>query len=117
MIKYISFIVLISAILTACGKGNAGISEAQGGLLPTNYIYINDSAFNPRNTIVTNGNSITFINQTSASQGIYSSDSIVINKQGIATNTSFYFKKDTVGIIYYKLAGKPSVNGTITYTP
>jgi hypothetical protein len=117
MKKYSFLIIVIIILFTACGKDNKGIAEAQGGLLPTNYIYISDSAFNPKNTIVTNGNSITFVNQTAASQGIYSSDSIFINKQGLATNLTFYFKKDTVGTIYYKLAGKPSVNGTITYLP
>lgn len=117
MIKYFFSIVIISAILIACGKDNAGIPEAQGGLLPTNYIYMSDSAFNPKNIVVTNGNSITFVNQTLSAQGIYSSDSIVINKQGLASTMTYFFKKDTVGTIYYKLAGKPGVNGTITYTP
>jgi plastocyanin len=117
MKKYFYLIAILSILFTACGKDNKGISEAQGGLLPTNYIYISDSAFNPRNITVTNGNSITFVNQTTTAQGIYSSDSIFINKQGLASTMTFYFKKDTVGTIFYKLAGKPSVNGTITYTP
>jgi hypothetical protein len=117
MKKYSFLIIVVIILFTACGKDNNGISEAKGGLLPTNYIYISDTAFNPRNTIVTNGNSITFVNQTAATQGIYSSDSLVINKQGIATTMTYFFKKDTVGTIYYKLAGKPSVNGSITFLP
>ncbi len=117
MKKYFYQLVIICVLFTACGKEGKGISEAVGGQLPTNYVYISDSTFNPRNTIVTNGNTITFVNQTSSTQGIYSSDSILINKQGIATTMTYLFKKDTVGTIYYKLAGKPNINGTITFTP
>jgi plastocyanin len=117
MKRYFFLVVVIAILFTACGKEGKGIPDAVGGQLPTNYIYISDSAFNPKNTIVTNGNTITFVNQTTTTQGIYSSDSIVINKQGLATTMTYFFKKDTVGTIYYKLAGKPSVNGTITFTP
>lgn len=117
MKKYYFLFAIIVILFTACGKDNNGIADAQGGLLPTNYVYISDTAFTPKNTVVTNGNSITFVNQTTATQGIYSSDSIVINKQGIVANMTYFFKKDIVGTIFYKLAGKPSVNGTITFTP
>ena len=117
MKKYLYLIAFATAILISCGKANSGVPEAQGGLLPTNYVYIRDSGFIPKNTTVVNGNSITFVNQTSTSQGIYSIDSMFINKQGIAENTSYYFKKDKIGSISFFLAGKPATNGTITYTP
>ena len=117
MKKYFYLLAVIIIILSSCGKDNNGIPEAQGGLLPSVYIYIKDNSFSPKDTSITNGNSIVFVNQTSNTQGLYSSDSIFINKQGIATNTSFFFKKDTVGTIYYFMAGKPGVNGTIRFTP
>ena len=111
------FFVLVTLIFCSCGKDNAGIPEAQGGLLPTNYIYIKDGAFTPKNTTVVNGSSITFVNQSGASLGIYSIDSVFINKQGIADNTSYFFKKDTVATINYFVAGKPNINGSISFTP
>ena len=117
MKKYFYLFTIITAVLLSCGKANSGLSEAQGGLLPTNYVFIRDSGFIPKNTTIVNGNSITFVNQTSAAQGIYSTDSMFINKQGIADNTSYYFKKDKVGFVSFFLAGKPAVNGSITYTP
>ncbi len=95
--------------------------EAQGGDLPTNYIILKDSAFSPANITAVNGNSFTFVNFSGATAGIYSSDSVLINKQGIAPNTSYFFKKDSAitsaYTINYRLAGKPNVAGSITITP
>ncbi len=104
-------------IIASCSKDNKGIPEAQGGLLPTNYIYIKDASFSPTNITAVNGSSFTFVNQSGSAKGVYSLDSVVINKQGIADNTSVFFKKDTVGTIYYFMAGKPTVFGSITLTP
>jgi hypothetical protein len=115
--KYL-LIIFLAIIITACNKDNGkGIAEPQGGLLPTNYIIIKDGSFSPANTSAVRGSSFTFVNQSGVDKGIYSSDSLVINKQGIANNTSYFFKKDTVGTIYYTMAGKPSVFGSITLTP
>jgi hypothetical protein len=108
-------------IISSCNKDNKGIPEAQGGLLPTNYITIKASSFSPASITAVKGSSFTFVNQSGAAQGIYSLDSVFLNKQGIADNTSYYFKKDTIStgnvVIYYFMAGKPSVQGSITLTP
>lgn len=95
--------------------------EAVGGSLPTNYIILRNGAFSPAAITAVNGNSFTFVNYSGATAGIYSSDSIFINKQNIANNTSYYFKKDTAisapYTIIYRQAGKPNVSGSITLTP
>ncbi len=121
MKKYFYLLILSVVILTSCGKDSAGIPEAQGGLLPTNYIYFKDGVFSQKNTIAVNGSSFTFVNQSSSSIGIYSSDSVYINKQGIESNKTYFFKKDTVSnspiVINYFLAGNQSINGSITITP
>ncbi len=105
----------------SCIKEGKGIPEAQGGLLPTNYITIKESSFSPANITAVKGSSFTFVNQSGTAQGIYSYDSVFINKQGIADNTSYYYKKDTMSTgpvtIYYFMAGKPTVTGSITLTP
>ncbi len=106
-----------SSVLISCSKDGAGQPIAVGGDLPTNYIIISDSAFSPSTVTVVNGSSITFVNRSGLAKGIYSSDSVVINKQNITDNTSYFFKKDTVGIINFKIAGKPSASGSITFTP
>ncbi|MEQ1555054.1 MAG: hypothetical protein ABL929_12790 [Ferruginibacter sp.] len=119
MRSILSFIFIYFGIIviTACNKNATGMPEPQGGLLPTNYIFIKDATFSPTNITAVNGSSFTFVNQSGSSKGLYSSDSVIINKQGIADNTSYFFKKDTVGTIYYRMAGKPTVVGSITLTP
>lgn len=106
-----------SCALISCGKDGAGQPVAVGGDLPTNYIIISDGAFSPSSVTVVNGSSITFVNRSGTAKGIYSFDSVIINKQGIADNTSYFFKKDTVGTIIFRMAGKPSATGSITLTP
>ena len=107
------FLIFISVVLISCSK--AGQPEPAGGDLPTNYIIINDASFSPTNIKVVNGSSITFVNRSGSAKGIYSSDSVVINKQNILDNTSYFFKKDTVGTIFFKIAGNPLVVGSITF--
>ena len=116
-IFYFSFFFTAVSAFISCGKDGAGQPEPVGGDLPTNYIIINDSAFSPNSITVVNGSSITFINRSGTLKGIYSSDSIAINKQNIAVNTSYFFKKDTVATINFRMAGKPSASGSITFTP
>jgi hypothetical protein len=122
IMKYRLLVLFFSTIvITSCNKEGKGIPEAQGGLLPTNYITIKATSFSPANITAVKGSSFTFVNQSGAAQGIYSYDSVFLNKQGIADNTSYYFKKDTVSngpvTIFYFMAGKPSVAGSITLTP
>jgi hypothetical protein len=115
--KYFFSIIFSICILAACGKEGKGAEEAQGGLLPTNYITIKDASFSPTNSIAVRGSSFTFINQSGSVKGVYSSDSMVINKPTIDNDASYFFKKDTAGTIYFFMAGKPTVVGSITLTP
>ena len=107
--------------LGGCSKEGEGAPEPQGGNLPTNYIILKDGKFNPSSITAVHGNSFTFVNYSGETIGLYSSDSIYINKQNIAANTSYYFKKDTAisspTTIIYRQAGKPNVTGSITLTP
>ena len=105
------------SLFTSCNKDGKGMPEPVGGELPTKYIIISDGAFSPNKDTAVNGTSFTFVNRSGSTKGIYSLDSIIINKQGIADNTSYFFKKDTVGTIIFRMAGKPSASGSITLTP
>jgi hypothetical protein len=109
------FILFIIIGFISCSKD--GQPAPVGGDLPTNYIIISDSAFTPNNITAVNGSTFTFVNRSGVARGIYSLDSMVINKQNIAVNTSFIFKKDTTATIIYRMAGRPSVSGSITITP
>jgi len=109
------FILYVMLGLMSCSKN--GQPEPVGGELPTKYIIISDGTFSPKEDTAVNGTSFTFINRSGSTKGIYSLDSIIINKQGIADNTSYFFKKDTVGTIIFRMAGKPSASGSITLTP
>ena len=119
MKKILYFSLFYTAVISfiSCNKDGAGQPEPVGGALPTNYIIVNDSTFLPSSVTVVNGSSITFVNRSGTAKGIYSSDSMVINKQNILMNTSYFFKKDTVGTINFKMAGKPSATGSIIFTP
>lgn len=116
---FLQFIFTLSVAIsfTSCSKDGKGQSAPVGGDLPTNYIIISEGAFSPDKITVVNGSSITFVNHSGSARGIYSLDSVIINKQGIADNTSYFFKKDTVGTIIFRMAGKPSATGSITLTP
>ena len=96
---------------------NKGISEGTQGGLPTHYIIVKDGSFDPVRVTAVRNSTFTFVNHSGATIGIYSQDSIVINKQNIAANTSYIFTKDTVGTIIYRMAGKPTVTGSIVITP
>ncbi len=115
--KYFFSLIICVGLLAACGKEGKGIPEAQGGLLPTNYIIIKDGSFSPAANVGVRGSSFTFVNQSGSTKGVYSNDSIVINKPTIDNSSSYFFKKDTVGTINFFMAGKPSVVGSITLTP
>ncbi len=110
-------LLLIVLFFSSCYKEGAGAPPAVGGELPTNYIIIKDGSFSPANNTAVRGSSFTFINQSGSTKGIYSFDSVIINKQNIDNNTSYFFKKDTAGTIYYFMSGKQSVVGSITLTP
>jgi hypothetical protein len=114
---YFLLLFIVTICISSCGKESNGIPEAQGGLLPTNYITITDSSFSPNNAIAVKGSSFTFVNQSGKPKGLYSIDSLFINKPTIDISTSYYFKKDTLGTFYYFMAGKPSVTGSITLVP
>ena len=113
---FLAFLI-VSLAFISCNKDGSDQPEPVGGALPTNYIIVNDSTFSPSSVTVVNGSSITFVNRSGTAKGIYSSDSMVINKQNILINTSYFFKKDTVGTIIFRMAGKPSASGSITFTP
>ena len=115
--KFIPVILIcfLSAVILSCNKG--GMPDAVGGDLPTNYIILNPAGFSPVSITAVRNSTFTFVNHSGVTAGIYSSDSMVINKQGIVNNTSFVFKKDTLGTIIYRLAGTPSISGSITITP
>jgi hypothetical protein len=113
-IKLAVFLLLVVS-LTSCSKN--GQPEPVGGELPTHYIIISDGAFSPKEDTAVNGTSFTFVNRSGSLKGIYSLDSVTINKQGIADNSSYLFKKDTTGTIIFRMAGKPSASGSITLKP
>jgi hypothetical protein len=120
--KYITavlFVCSLTFVLSSCGKEGAGMPDPVGGDLPTHYIIFDGSSFSPVADTAVRNSTFTFVNHSGASMGIYSSDSIAINKQGIASNTSFICRTDTLGVrtIIYRLAGTPSISGSLTITP
>ncbi len=114
--KGLVIVLLTGLILQSCTREDE-LFDAQGGTLPTNYIMIRDNRFTPDVITVATGSSFTFVNDTNEEHSIVSDDSSAILSGTIAVNSSFYFKKDTVGIIRYHCGKHPSVKGAITLRP
>lgn len=111
----LSCFFIISAVCS-CSQ-NDELFDAQGGTLPTNYILIKDGVFTPDAITVAAGSSFTFVNETNDEHSIVSDDSSAILSGIIRVNSSYYYKKDTVGVIRYHCGQHPSVSGAITFRP
>jgi plastocyanin len=113
-------VVLLTGLLLAgvysCSKDTVDYN-AQGGLLPTNYIMINDASFSPNIITVAAGSSITFVNNTNTDHSIVSDDSTTILSGTIQSGTSSFFKKDTIGTFRYHCGVHPTVRGVIYLRP
>lgn len=107
--------ILVTAIYS-CTKSSEDF-EGQGGLLPTHYINIKDSSFSPVVLSISTGSSITFVNTTDFEHSIVSDDSSAILSGLMQRRTSYFYKKDTIGIINYHCGVHPTVKGTIILTP
>jgi plastocyanin len=105
-------------ILQSCNNDDSFFST-RGGLLPTEYIYIQDGLFSQsfQNNTIALGTAITFVNTTSTNHTIISDDNFTIQTPIIFPSKSFYFKRDTTGTFGYHCVEHPSVRGTITYRP
>jgi len=105
-------------ILQSCNNDDSFFSS-KGGLLPTEYIYVQDGLFSQsfQNNTIALGTAVTFVNTTTTNHTIISDDNFTIQTPTIFPNKSFYFKKDTVGTFGYHCVEHPTVRGTITYRP
>ncbi len=107
--------IMVSGIYS-CNKKNTEF-DPQGGLLPTNYVYINDSSFSPESLTVVSGSSITFVNRTVNSHQIISDDTVTLKSKILAIDSFYFFKKDTFGTFPYHCINHPTARGVITITP
>ena len=101
--------VLLSAVclvilLISCNKSN-NFAEAQGGDLPTHYIFIRSTGITPETTRVTLGSTITFVNQDNVAHSYRSFDTITLKTGAIDPHTSYVFRKDTIG--YFPFFSQP----------
>ena len=120
-LKHLMLTGLLLAGLYSCSKDEEDFG-AQGGLLPTHYISINDNSFSPTLLTVAAGSSITFLNKTTVSHTIISADSSTIVSTAIVPGSSYYTKPDTLAgslpvVIYYHCKEHPTVTGTIILSP
>lgn len=98
--KYL-LILVCSLGFAGCLKQNLDNTDAQGGNLPTYYVKITETGFDPAALSIVSGNNITFLNTTSAAKTIMTVDTITIRRTTIEPNKSFVFNKDTVGVFSY----------------
>lgn len=107
---------MLCFFVTSCAKTYEG-SPGVGGALPSNFINIKDSSFTPATLTIAAGSTISFVNNTSLPKSIQGIDSNALPKKTIAAGSSYLFTYSNSGIFKYFLAEKPSITGTINYTP
>ena len=114
MNKLFALIALLSII--SCNKIYDG-SPGVGGNIPSSFIAVKDSSFNPAVLDVVAGTTIGFINNTTIDKTIQSADSILIPPTIIPAGKSFIFKSNNAGSFEYFRKDKPAVRGIITLRP
>ena len=115
-VLWVIIIVVAGIGFYSCNKSETAFN-AQGGLLPTNYIQIKDSGFSPDAITVVSGSSITFINKTAIAHQLVTDDTLTFKSKLLPTDSSFFFKKDTFGTFPYHCINHPSARGVIIITP
>lgn len=106
-------LALLSFVFYSCDK-QIGYNGA-GGNLPSNYVYITDSAITPNSLRLSLGASVTFVNTSSQAHQIVSDDNVTIRTTIINPSTSYYYKKDTLGIFNYHCELHPTETGAIEF--
>jgi len=114
--KAVIFIAVISLsvfFFTSCDKQIA--YNGVGGTLPSNYVYITDSTITPNSLRLSIGSSVTFVNTSSQAHQLVSNDNVTINTPTINPSSSYYYKKDTLGVFNYHCAVHPTETGSIEF--
>jgi plastocyanin len=106
--------ILLVIVFYSCQKAPSTFSTS-GGNLPTHYINILDSSFSPNDITLSIGSSITFLNSTTINHTIISDDSAALVTTTILPFNSYFYKKDTVGVINYHCKEHPAVRGRIEF--
>lgn len=114
--KTIVFLLFTVMIAISCNKIYDG-SPGVGGTIPSSFIAVKDSSFNPAIMEAVAGTSIAFINSTNSAKQIQSDDSARIPLTTIPAGGSFIYKSNTAGSFQYFRKDKPTVRGLITLTP
>lgn len=104
------FVVLLLAGIVSCDKNNQ-FAEPAGGNLPTNYVKITATGITPSSLNLVLGSSITFVNETNVALSLLSYDSVTLVTGPIAPQSSYYFKKDTLGSFPFHGIERPEFNG------
>ena len=112
--RYVLFFSIL-ILFSSCDKNDS--FEPGGGMLPTRYVTIRDTAIVPSLLTISLGNSITFLNQASAPRRVISQDNRTIVSPLIGRDSSYFWKKDTIGTFYIHLVEKPSITSTIQIVP
>ncbi len=110
------FILAVIVTSVGCTKIYDG-SPGVGGNIPSNFIAVKDSSFNPGILQIAVGSSVTFVNNTNADKIIIGADSNQIPRRTIAAGKFFTFTPANAGNISYQRADKVSVTGNINVTP
>ncbi|MEO5967864.1 MAG: hypothetical protein ABIP68_05920 [Ferruginibacter sp.] len=104
--------------MISCGKSEP--FNPQGGLLPSKYIFLKDSTYDPISLDIVRGGSIVFVNNTPLAHTLISDDSVTF-KVDIPLGMSVYVRPDTLITaplaVQYHCIQHPNARGLITIYP
>ncbi|MBN8835571.1 MAG: hypothetical protein BGO53_13270 [Sphingobacteriales bacterium 39-19] len=110
------FFFILLLVCYSCSKPK-DIHDQNGGSLPSNYVDIKDSSYNPAVLTLVSGSSVTFVNNTATTHTLISGNTQFFDSAIVTPGHFFFLKKDIDGVLEYHCKEHPDFIGRIFFTP
>lgn len=120
MKRFLSAVIVVGCCMYLISCSKSATFDPQGGLLPSKYIFLRDSTYDPISLNIVSGGSIIFVNNTPLAHTLISDDSLTF-KVEIPVGMSVYVRPDTLIsaplAVPYHCIQHPNARGLITILP
>ena len=120
MKRFLTPLIVVCGFMFMISCGKSEPFNPQGGLLPSKYIFLKDSTYDPISLDIVRGGSIVFVNNTPLAHTLISDDSVTF-KVDIPLGMSVYVRPDTLITaplaVPYHCIQHPNARGLITIYP
>jgi len=110
------FFFILLLVCYSCSKPK-DIHDQNGGSLPSNYVDIKDTTYNPAVLTLVSGSSVTFVNNTATTHTLISGNTNFFDSAIVTPGHFFFLKKDIDGVLEYHCKEHPNFIGRIFFTP